>query len=259
MFKRGNNMEKEYPHAKHRERLRNKIRTSGIKALAEHEVLEWLLTYTIPRKNTNPIGHELIKKFGSFSHVLEANASDLVKIDGVGPESALFLSSILPILDAYQQSKAKLPKKLINNRATAIEYYRQNTIIRNKEIFSVMCINSNNRIIKMCNVVGEDGTSVSCGSKEIFNELNVPDVKSVVLFHTHPDGDVLPSAKDIETTHQIITMCKYVNIEVQDHVIINESNHFSFYAEGVLQKLGDMINKKIDFKTIKITQPKEDK
>jgi hypothetical protein len=79
--KKEESMSQDNPHAKHRQRLRDKIKKSGIKALAEHEVLEWLLTYTIPRKNTNPIGHNLIKKFGSLSRVLEASLSDLTKVE----------------------------------------------------------------------------------------------------------------------------------------------------------------------------------
>ena len=245
-------MSQDNPHAKHRQRLREKIKRSGIKALAEHEVLEWLLTYTIPRKNTNPIGHELIKKFGSLSHVLEATFSDLIKVEGVGPESALFLSSILPVLDEYQKSKSKQMSKTLPNRAAAIEYYRQNTIIRHNEIFSVMCLNSKNKLIKMCNVLGKDGSSIKCGSKEIFDELNVPNVKRVILFHTHPNGEVIPSKEDIETTHEIINMCKYVNIAVVDHVILNESQHYSFYANGLIQQLEDLINKKLDIASITI-------
>lgn len=245
-------MTQDNPHAKHRQRLRAKIKTSGIQALAEHEILEWLLTYTIPRKNTNPIGHNLIKKFGSLSHVLEASFVDLTKVEGVGPESALFLSSILPVLEAYQKSKSNQIKTTLSNRATAIEYYRKNVIIRHNEIFSVMCLNGKNKLIKMCNVLGSDGTTIRCGSKDVFNELNVPDVKKVILFHTHPNGEVLPSKEDIETTHEIINMCKYVNIEVLDHVILNEAQHYSFYSNGIMQQLHDMVNKKLDVASIKI-------
>lgn len=245
-------MTKDNPHAKHRQRLRAKIKMSGIRALAEHEVLEWLLTYTIPRKNTNPIGHNLINKFGSLSHVLEASFSDLTKVEGVGPESALFLSSILLVLDAYQKSKSNQMKKTLSTRAAAIEYYRQNTIIRHNEIFSVMCLNGKNKLIKMCNVTGQDGATVKCGSKEIFDELNIPDVKRVILFHTHPNGEVLPSKEDIETTHEIINMCRYVNIEVLDHIILNESQHYSFYGNSLLQQLEEMINKKLDIASITI-------
>jgi len=245
-------MTQDNPHAKHRQRLREKIKNSGINALAEHEILEWLLTYTIPRKNTNPIGHKLIKKFGSLSHVLEASISDLTKVEGVGPESALFLSSILPVLDAYQKSQAGQKTQTLPNRAVAIEYYRQNTIIRHNEIFSVMCLNGKNKLIKMCNVLGKDSSGVKCGSKEIFDEIHIPDVKKVMLFHTHPNGEVLPSKEDIETTHEIINMCKYVNIAVLDHVVLNESQHYSFYANGLMQQLEDMVNKKLDIASITI-------
>ena len=239
-------MKKDCPHAKHRQRLREKVKSSGIKALADHEILEWLLIHTIPRKDTNVTGHNLMNKFGSLSHVFEASYLDLTKVEGVGPESALLLSSILPILDAYHKSKSNRPKKDLRTIADCIEYYRQHTIIKHREIFSVMCLNSQNKIIKLHNIAGEDCSTVNFNSKELFNQINVPEVTTVLLFHTHPGGDVYPSDMDIKTTREIMTMCKYAGIKVKDHVILNETQHFSFASNDIIQQLEDIINDKLE-------------
>ena len=59
-------------HQGHRERMRERIAQQGFESLADHEALEVLLYLTNPRKNTNVMAHALLKRFGSFSRVLDA-------------------------------------------------------------------------------------------------------------------------------------------------------------------------------------------
>ena len=99
------NKPKESSHKNHRSRLKTKVKNHGLECLAYHEVLELLLTYTIPRKDTNPTAHKLIEYFGSFSNVLDANYHDLLKVDGVGPESALFLNFLSQLMEMYNKTK----------------------------------------------------------------------------------------------------------------------------------------------------------
>ncbi len=75
-------------HDGHREKMRNRFLTAGLDAFADHEALELLLYYAIPRRDTNPTAHALMERYGSLSAVLEAPAEDLRKVEGVG-ESAL--------------------------------------------------------------------------------------------------------------------------------------------------------------------------
>ena len=51
-------------HDGHRDRKRQQFLTSGPDPFADHELLEVLLYYAVPRKDTNPIAHELINRFG---------------------------------------------------------------------------------------------------------------------------------------------------------------------------------------------------
>lgn len=53
-------------------------------AFEEHQVLELLLFFALPRKDTNPIAHRLLKKFGSIAGVFNAPLSELQSVEGVG-------------------------------------------------------------------------------------------------------------------------------------------------------------------------------
>ena len=71
-------------HEGHRKRLRERYMEGGAAVFAEHELLELLLTYAIPRRDTNALAHALIERFGSLAAVLEARVPELAAVDGVG-------------------------------------------------------------------------------------------------------------------------------------------------------------------------------
>ena len=59
-------------HDGHRARKKEQFRRQGLDGFADHEVLELLLYYAIPRKDTNEIAHRLLQKFGSLQNVFSA-------------------------------------------------------------------------------------------------------------------------------------------------------------------------------------------
>ena len=79
------------PHAGHRQRLRERFLKMGLDSFEPHEVLELLLTYSIPRKNTNVIAHKLIDKFGSISAVFDAPCEALMSVDSITENSAVLI------------------------------------------------------------------------------------------------------------------------------------------------------------------------
>ena len=84
-------------HDGHREKMRQRFLQGGLDAFADHEALELLLYYAIPRRDTNPIAHALMDRYGSLSAVLSAPVEDLQKVEGIG-ESAAILLRLAPLL-----------------------------------------------------------------------------------------------------------------------------------------------------------------
>ena len=76
-------------HKGHRERIRQQTYGNGFAGYSDHQILEVVLTYAIPYKDTNPIAHDLISAFGSLAGVLDAKVDDLVKVKGVGKKTAI--------------------------------------------------------------------------------------------------------------------------------------------------------------------------
>ena len=67
-------------HEGHRARMRQQLKTSGMDSLSDVQVLELLLYYAIPRRDTNALAHALLDRFGSFCGVMEADAKDLAAV-----------------------------------------------------------------------------------------------------------------------------------------------------------------------------------
>ena len=84
-------------HADHRSRMQKRVEREGLTSLAAHEVLEYLLFFAIPRKDTNALAHRLIQHFGGFCEVLEASEEQLMEVDGIGPASARLIHSFREI------------------------------------------------------------------------------------------------------------------------------------------------------------------
>ena len=83
-------------HKGHRERLRQSYIENGPDGMHEHQLLELLLTYAIPRRDTNPIAHRLLDKsaFGSLWEVLNAGPKELMAVEGIGESAAVLLSLV---------------------------------------------------------------------------------------------------------------------------------------------------------------------
>ena len=58
---------------------------------------------------------------------------------------------------------------------------------------------------------------------------------AVVLVHNHPSGNPEPSAGDDETTRHLWQACKLVGLILLDHVIVGETDHYSYADSGRLQ------------------------
>ena len=77
-----NKKQDEALHSGHRARMREKLKDNG--SFPPHELLEMLLTYSLPRINTNELAHKLINRFGSIDAVLSADMDALEEVDGIG-------------------------------------------------------------------------------------------------------------------------------------------------------------------------------
>ena len=126
-------------HDGHRTRLRERYLQEGLDHFDEHQVLELLLFYCIPRKDTNEIACNLMKRFGSFSAVMTAPVSELKKVPGVGASAATFFA-LLRDVDRYYKTHQETNPQFMNQKKDYGDFLRDVLAHQRNEKASVCCI-----------------------------------------------------------------------------------------------------------------------
>ena len=224
----------------HRERIKEKFLKNGIDGFAEYEILELLLTYCIPRKDTKPIAKELLNKFKSLDNVFKADFDKLSAIDGLGKNSIVFLKLIGDLPSIIYKDELKNKKLIdketlkISNKDILLKYLRNKIAYEEIEKFYVLYLSSSNEVIEFEeNSVGTlDRSSVY--PREIYKKIINLNAKSVILAHNHPSDNITPSKCDIELTNEIAKGLKNFGALLIEHIIITKNSYFSFLEEGLI-------------------------
>lgn len=220
-------------HAKHRERMRTRFHSGGLDSFADHEVLELLLYYGIPRRDTNEIAHRLIKRFGSLDAVFAAPMEELVKEPYVSENTATLIRLVLPLYRRLRMVEAKRGK-IITSTVQAGEYFLECFAGEREEIMYLACIDLKGHILSCRKLAEGDVSSVNVNIRKIVQHAISDNASAIVLAHNHPSGIALPSNDDTATTLAIMDALKLVGVELLDHIIVADDDYVSMRESGII-------------------------
>ncbi len=215
----------------HRARLRQKLSKHSLDSFLPHEVLELLLTYAIPRKDTKPLAWALLKRFGSVCAVLDADEATLQTIPGIGPHAAQFLKLIRAVFKIYSLGKIQTPCA-VRSPQQVIEYCKASLADKVQECLELIFLSVRNTVIGTKIVAEGDLKSVAITPRQIIESALKANASGIILVHNHPSGDASPSKEDITLTQQVIRACALFKIDVLDHIIVGKHSHYSLRANG---------------------------
>ena len=211
-------------HAGHRERLRKRYEQSGLDDFADHEVLELLLTYAIPRVDVNEQAHRLIDRFGSVAGALDALTDELCEVDGIGPAAAGFLTMLPAVFRRYALNKSE-PGQPMDTIAKIGEYLHAIfTGIAFERVYLLLFDNSM-RLIDCCHL--DDGT-VNCSKvtvRKVAEFCLLKHAACAVLAHNHPMGLAIPSGADIEVTQSVDNALETIGVPLLEHIVVTENGY----------------------------------
>ena len=220
-------------HDGHRERKKEQFLRHGLDAFADHEVLELLLFYALPRRDTNGIAHRLLSHFGSLEAVFSADVRELEKVEGVGRHAALLLSMVLPLQQRVRLS-TKTREVVLAGSAAAGAFACDLFFGAKEEKLYVLCLDGKGRLLSAVSV-GDGGIEQLPLNTRRFAEIVLSsNASAVILAHNHPSGVALPSAGDLRATAQIKTVLEPLGVALADHIIVADDDFVSLRDSGEL-------------------------
>lgn len=219
-------------HAGHRQRLKDRFLKDGLDHFEEHQVLELLLFYGIPQRDTNEIAHELIRKFGSLPKVLEATPEELAEVKYVG-DNVTTLFKLITAVARYYQVSCAMQEKILSTIEACGRYLVPFFYQRTNETVFLLCLDAKCKAL-CCEKVGEGGVnSAGVPIRKIVEVALKYNATSVILAHNHPSGLAIPSGEDVQTTRRVALALDAVEIGLVDHIIVADNDWVSLAQSGL--------------------------
>ncbi len=212
-------------HKGHRERVRNKYLKVGLDGFSDHEVLEFLLYYCNAQQDTNEVAHRLINQFGTLGAVFSAPIEELVKVKGVGKQTAFLIRFVSDLMKAQMSDFDNREVFDTSDRLAALimPFYKGVNI----ETTFVLALDDKKKLIRVIKVGEGSFDSVAISVPKITRQLIGCGAVSAVVSHNHPIGLALPSVNDVRVTKRLQTALESVGISLVDHIIYsNEHNDY---------------------------------
>lgn len=219
-------------HKGHRSRVKEKFLKYGFEPFTDFEVLEYLLYYAIPYKDTNPIAHELIEKFGSLRGVLDAEYYDLAEVKGMGDYSAA-LVVLFRELNKYMSTKYDdgiLLDTSYKMGKFCLNYFKSHV----EENFICLSLDGNDRLT--CVDVVSRGTENETAFylRKLMKIVIKNRTNCIILSHNHPGSVAMPSVQDAVITESAGNFLKTIGVTVKDHVICTRESFTCMSDAGTI-------------------------
>ena len=218
-------MENKNIHKAHRQRVRARYLSEGIGSMAEHNIVELLLFFGIPYKDTNGIAHRLVETFGDLNGILDAPVEELMKIDGIGENAATLIRLTRDIALKYSGNVNAPDGERKETELT--EFIRTRLANETRELVYVISVNAGGRVEHCVRISEGSHDSAVIDNRAVAQAVLRFNSKNVVIAHNHPHGFAAPSAADIETTSKLKALLETLGVTLVDHVIVSPDDVFS--------------------------------
>lgn len=221
-------------HDGHRARLTARFLEEGLDGFSPHNILELLLFYAVPRKDTNELAHTLLDAFGSLSGVLDAPVAELTAVPGVGERTATLLHLMPQLARTYLSDRER--EVCVNSTEKAGQYLLPRFVGRNEETVFMISVDGKCRVLATTLLHKGSINSAEVSLRNIVASALRHNAAGVILAHNHPGGVALPSSEDLNTTRRIGEALRPVGVRLIDHIIVADGDYVSLADSGYVIK-----------------------
>ena len=215
---------KENPHEGHRQRVKNRFLKYGLDSFEDHQVLEALLFYAVPKKDTNELAHLLLNTFGSLDKVFEADYDNLVKVKGIGENTASLIKFCQMLSKRYIFSTFVQDGEIRMNEVKILKNYCKNLFKgEKKEIVYAFALDSDLYLMEQMKINTGEPDRVDIPFRTLTEFAIKCNCTRMVLAHNHPNGSMLISRDDVEATEDVAEQLSSVDVELVDHIVVGKN------------------------------------
>lgn len=213
-------------HTGHRKRLLERFRKSGIQGLHDYEVLELLLTFALPRRDTKPVAKRLIARYKTLNTVLSTPADKLETVDGISARAATLFPLLKEIMASCLREKYE-ERSVITHRRDVEEYLRFHFGLRRCEYVAALFLDNGHHVLST--ELLSEGTANQCAvyPRRVVDRALRRDASSIIIAHNHPGGVPEASEADWRLTKRLCQVGKLLDLPLLDHVIISRDKVIS--------------------------------
>ena len=216
------------------DRPREKLVIKGRQSLSDAELLAILLSSGNKEETAIQLAQRMLNdNHNSINQLAKLQLNDLKKYKGVGEAKAVSILAALEI--GRRRTDEGIDEKIkVNSSANAYKLLKSKLTDLPHEEFWVIYLSRYNSVIKL-ECISKGGVSGTVVDTKLIMKPGIECLASaIILAHNHPSGNLQPSRQDISLTKKIKEVSLYLDIIVQDHIIIGDQAYFSFADEGIL-------------------------
>lgn len=207
-------------HANHRNRMREKFLNYGLDVFNEHEILEILLYYALPHKDTNEIAHKLINKAGSFAGVFKLSFDEMKEVSGIKDQAATFLKLIPEIARYYCIKEYELTlSKTMTYEEIATMCINHFIGVTESEQLLVLYFDASMHLLENKTIRG-NAYNISACQREIANDCISKGAVNCVIAHNHPTMSLFASSDDLASTKRLRKSLSQLDINLVEHFVV---------------------------------------
>ena len=214
-------------------RPREKLLASGAAALADAELIALLLRTGLPGVSVLQLAQQLLDHCGGVTGLLHADADALKSIKGLGPAKRAEIGAVIEL--ARRALAQELAARPAMDSPQKVKHYLQLQLAgREHEVFAVMFLDAQNRLLKLEEMFRGTLTQTSVYPREVVKRALALQAAAVILAHNHPSGLAEPSRADEYLTTTLTSALALVDVRVLDHFVVARGAVVSFAERGLL-------------------------
>lgn len=213
---------------------REKLMNKGKASLSDAELIAILIGSGSRNESAVQLSKRILSSVDNNLNALgKLSLQQLMNFKGIGEAKAISIQASMELGRRRRAEEAVELKKITSSKSI---FELMQPIIGElpHEEFWIIYLNNSNKVVSKSQLSKGGITGTLVDVRLVFKNAIEIGAVSIILIHNHPSGALKPSEADKQITRKLKLAGESLDIKILDHLIVTETNYFSFADEGIL-------------------------